>query len=258
MRSLNKNWQKIILENTEYDETHTTNYKDKEEKLKDTIKVKDYEYNTETKDRLIVSHSAARAKKDKIDREKAIQKLTAKLEKSKNPTELISNYGYKKFLKVEGKTSISINKEKIAVEERWDGLHGVMTNVSCSELNAYAVFNQYRGLWQVEDSFRISKHDIRVRPVFHWNTDRIRAHIAICFVAFSLVRFLQFRIKQELGKKFSANRINLALNSVQQSILYDVNKVNNKFVVPSNLDENAALIYKAMKISKNVVPYKLT
>ena len=37
LRSLNKNWQKIILENTEYDETHTTNYKDKEKKLKDTI-----------------------------------------------------------------------------------------------------------------------------------------------------------------------------------------------------------------------------
>ena len=48
-----------------------------------------------------------------------------------------------------------------------------------------SVMSHYHGLWQVEESFRITKHDLRVRPIWHWNSDRIRAHIAIAFMAFA-------------------------------------------------------------------------
>ena len=280
LKNLSKDWQNTILANTEF-ETHTVYYKEKEDKEKDVLRIKDYNYNTEPEpepkpeaeteakikteaeteaesgERLIISRSSARAKKDKSDREKALTKLMAKLAKSKKPTDLISNYGYKKYLKIEGKTSVSVNEDKVAKAELWDGLHGVFTNTKRSELNAYAVFNQYHGLWQVEDSFRIGKHDLRMRPVFHWNPDRIRVHIAICFVAFSLIRFLQHHIKQELDERFSALRISMELNSVQQSILYDVNKKHNKYVIPSKSSDNVLKIYKAMKMHRNVVPYKL-
>jgi len=280
LKNLSKDWQNTILANTEF-ETHTVYYKEKEDKEKDVLRIKDYNYNTEPEpepkpeaeteakikteaeteaesgERLIISRSSARAKKDKSDREKALTKLMAKLAKSKKPTDLISNYGYKKYLKIEGKTSVSVNEDKVAKAELWDGLHGVFTNTARSELNAYAVFNQYHGLWQVEDSFRIGKHDLRMRPVFHWNPDRIRVHIAICFVAFSLIRFLQHHIKQELDERFSALRISMELNSVQQSILYDVNKKHNKYVIPSKSSDNVLKIYRAMKMHRNVVPYKL-
>jgi transposase len=96
-----------------------------------------------------------------------------------------------------------------------------------------------------------------MRPVFHWNPDRIRAHIAICFVAFSLIRFLQYLIKEELDERFSALRISMELNSVQQSILYDVNKKQNRYVIPSKSSDNVLKIYRAMKMHRNVVPYKL-
>ena len=284
LKNLSKNWQNTILANTEF-ETHTVYYKDKEDKERDVLRIKDYNYSTEPEseaepeieieaeqeakiepeakteaesgERLIISRSSARAKKDKSDREKALTKLMAKLAKSKKPTDLISNYGYKKYLKIEGETSVSVNEDKVAKAELWDGLHGVFSNTKRSELNAYAVFNQYHGLWQVEDSFRIGKHDLRMRPVFHWNPDRIRAHIAICFVAFSLIRFLQHQIKQELDERFSALRISMELNSVQQSILYDVNKKHNKYVIPSKSSDNVLKIYRAMKMHRNVVPYKL-
>jgi transposase len=282
LKNLSKDWQNTIVGNSEF-ETHTVYYKDKEDKEKDVLQIKDYYYSTKPKpepepkietdaepetetkvgteavsgERLIISRSSARAKKDKSDREKALTKLMAKLAKSKKPTELISNYGYKKYLKIEGKTSVSINQDKVVEDELWDGLHGVFTNTARSEINAYAVFNQYHGLWQVEDSFRIGKHDLRMRPVFHWSPDRIRAHIAICFVAFSLIRFLQHHIKQELDERFSALRISMELNSVQQSILYDVTKKQNKYVIPSKSSDNVLKIYRAMKMHRNVVPYKL-
>jgi transposase len=163
----------------------------------------------------------------------------------------------KKFLKIEGESSVVMNEKKIAQEALWDGLHGVFTNTNRSEINAYTVYNQYHGLWQVEDSFRIDKHDLRMRPVFHWSSDRIQAHIAICFVAFSLIRFLQHHIKQESGENYSARRISLELNTVQQSILCDTKNKNNKYVIPSKSSENVLEIYRTMKLHRSVVPYKL-
>ena len=270
LKNLPENWQQTILNNTEYDETRTIYYQEQEGELKDTLKIKVYDYEEnrkknkkennhqrETKYRLIISRSDIRARKDKNDRDKALEKLELKLKKSKNPTNLISNYGYKKYMQIEGDSNVSVNQEKISQAALWDGLHGVFTNTNRNTINAYAVLEAYHGLWQVEDSFRVNKHDIRMRPVFHWNPNRIRAHIAICYVAFSLIRFLQYRIKHEINERFSASRISIELNSVQESILCDINNKNKKYVIPSKLSDNVLKIYKSMKIHKSSVPYRL-
>jgi transposase len=272
LKSLSQQWQETIITNTDY-ETYTIYYKDEQHKdnENDIVKLKDYDYDYETSkdnknkekgkhtnpERLIISRSSARAKKDENDRKKALEKLVLKLKKSTKPADLISNYGYKKFLKIEGETSVIIDEEKIAQEALWDGIHGVFTNTNRLEINAYAVFNQYHGLWQVEDSFRIDKHDLRMRPVFHWTSDRIQAHIAICFVAFSLIRFLQHHIKRETGENSSARRISIELDTVQKSILYDTNNKVNKYVIPSKSSEDVLKIYNTMKLHRNVVPYKI-
>jgi transposase len=47
----------------------------------------------------------------------------------------------------------------------------------------------------VEESFRINKHDLLIRPIFHWSEQKIKAHIAIAFMAFSLVRHLEYRLE---------------------------------------------------------------
>ena len=148
--------------------------------------------------RLIVTYSKSRAEKDRLDREKALERLKRKLEKSKNPVSLLNNYGYKKFLQIEGNSRLVINEEKLAREERWDGLHGVITNRK--DLPAQEVISQYHGLWQVEESFRITKHDLRIRPVYHWTPRRVKAHIAICFMALVCVRNLEYRVRRQYRK----------------------------------------------------------
>jgi len=254
LKNLTKIWQEKILKNTEF-ETQTIYYKDNAGEVKNTLKIKDYDYSKDK--RLIVSRSSARAAKDKHDRNKAMEKLQLKLKKSTNPSDLISNFGYKKYLKIDGESKVSLNEEKITTDSLWDGLHGVFTNTEKTEMNAFAVLNEYHGLWQVEESFRIGKHDIRLRPVFHWNPNRIKAHIAICYTAFSLVRFLQHIIKQQTKELFSARKISLELNSVQQSILYDIKDNKKKYVIPSKSSEDVLTIYKAMGKHRSTVPYKL-
>ena len=246
IKSLSDKWKNKILDNTDYE---------KIEKENEILRLSTYAY---TKNRrLIISHSTKRAEKDRRDRDKAISDLKKKLAQSKNPKTLISNYGYKKYITVEGEINIRINEEKLERESLWDGLHGVFTNIKRLDMDAEAILSQYHGLWQVEESFRIKKHDLRVRPVFHWSAKRIRAHIAICFVAFSLIRYLQHRIRIQIGERFSAERIKDELYRVQESIVKDITN-KNKYVIPSKPSKDALKLYETMHIKRHVVPFLLT
>jgi transposase len=246
LKSLSKKWQQRILDNTEYE---------KKEKDGDVLRIATYSYTK--KRRLIVTHNTKRAEKDRRDREKSIEKLRQKLEKSKNPKSLISNYGYKKFLTVDGDIKVVVDEEKLQREALWDGLHGIMTNIKEKDMKAEEALSHYHGLWQVEESFRIEKHDLRVRPVFHWTAKRIKAHIAICFVAFALIRFLQYKIRQKTGEYFSAERIREELYRIQESVLINTAD-NNRYVVPSKPSKDAVKIYQVLDKKRHVVPFKLT
>ena len=246
LRTLSDSWQEKILSHTDYKKLKKDN---------ETLRIVTHQYSKNRS--LIVTHSTKRADKDCKDREKAIERLKQKLEKSKNPQSLISNYGYKKFIAVDGEVQVRIDEEKLAKEALWDGLHGIFTNIKEKEMKAEEILTQYHGLWMVEESFRINKHDLRMRPIFHWTANRIRAHIAICFVAFALIRFLQYKILHLTKENFSAERIREELYRIQESILRD--KTNdNRYVVPSKPSQDAVKIYEVMNKQRNVVPFKLT
>jgi transposase len=203
--------------------------------------------------RLIVTYSRKRAAKDRQDREKAVQKLRAKLAKSENPTSLISNYGYKRFLRIEGDSKVVLEDKKLAAAARWDGLHGVMT--SAAELPASQAIEQYRKLWQIEDCFRVAKHDLRIRPIFHWTPARVRAHLLVCFLALVCLRCLAYRVRLRF-EAMSPARIVRTLNSVQASILRDT-ATNRRYVLPSQISEDARKLYTTMALKPDSTPYEI-
>ena len=94
---------------------------------------------------------------------------------------------------MKGKGRWEIDSDRIAEVARWDGLHGVATNVRGMPVEA--ILERYRGLWLLERSFRITKHHPKVRPIYHWTPGRIRAHLAIAYMAFTCVRYLAYRVK---------------------------------------------------------------
>jgi transposase len=241
LRKMKSDIQQKILNTDNY-----TSHDDHDDKLKLASFELDHDRT------LFVSHSSKRARKDAHDRSKAITKINQKLKKSKNPKELISNKGNSKFLKIEGKAEIQLDEEKCAQAAVWDGLHGVITNDS--ELSAEDALSQYRGLWQVEESFRITKHDLKVRPIYHWTPNRIRAHLAISFMAFTCVRHLEYRVRLQY-KKLSPETIRAALTRVQSSILIDPKK--QRYVIPSEASHEARKIYQVMGLSYSATPYRL-
>lgn len=199
---------------------------------------------------IVVSYSSKRALKDASDRKKAIAKLKKKLEKSRSPKQHLSNSGYRKYLKIEGRSTILLDEKKIASESLWDGLHGVVTN---AKLSAEEILAKYNDLWNVEAAFRVTKHDLKVRPVFHWKPRRIAAHIAICFTAYALVKHLEYRVRL-CYKKLSIEKIRQLLIRVQTSILFDKEK-RIRYGLPSKMKKDARKIYNAVGIKRSITPY---
>ncbi len=89
---------------------------------------------------------------------------------------------------MEGQISIHIDYEKFYEDEKWDGLKGYLTNTSlCKD----EVIRQYKQLWFIEKTFRISKSDLKIRPIYHHLKRRIEAHICIAFVACKIYKELE-------------------------------------------------------------------
>jgi len=220
-----------------------SNYKDVENN-ESGYKIGTFEYKNR---KLIVNYSPKRAKKDALGRQKSIERLEKKLKKQKNPKEYLSKFGASRYLKLEGNANIVLNKEKIEAESKWDGLHGVITN--SKTIDDMEIINQYCNLWQVENAFRVTKHDLKVRPVYHWKPSRVKAHIAISFIAYTMVKHLEYRVKLQYVK-MSPEKIRQTLVNIQTSIMYDKKK-NIRYALPSNSSIEAKKIYKLLNISIN-------
>lgn len=145
--------------------------------------------------KLIISYSDKRAKKDMHNRERGLQKLEKRVKSGKLTKSSINNRGYNKYLKIDGDVKISIDRSKYKADACWDGLKGYLTNTTLSKDE---VIENYSHLWKIEKAFRISKHDLKVRPIYHRLQRRIEAHITINFAAYKVYKELE---RQLITKK---------------------------------------------------------
>jgi transposase len=152
--------------------------------------------------RLIVAYSEKRAKKDRYNRERGLRRLKKQVASGRLVKEHLNNRGYNKFLKLTGAVSVEIDEEKVMQHVRWDGLKGYLTNTA---LSADAVIESYGQLWHIERAFRISKTDLRIRPMHHRRRRRIEAHVLVAFVAYTICKELERRLK-EAGIPISPKR----------------------------------------------------
>jgi len=156
-------------------------------------------------------------------------------------------------MKLTGNVAVELDEDKYEEAAKFDGLHGVITNVK--DLTDNDVVEHYKGLWQIEECFRISKHDLKIRPIYHWTPKRIRAHVLICFIALTCARNLGYRVKLRFEAMSIARMVN-ALNHIQLSILIDKSD-RSQYALPSKFNEDAKKIYETLKIKTNTTPYKL-
>jgi len=109
----------------------------------------------------------------------------------------------------------SFNFEKLTEDEKYDGYYAIVT----SELGMADcdIIDTYRGLWEIEETFKITKGTIEARPVYVSREDRIEAHFLTCFIALVIIRL----IGKKTGRKYSAEKIISCLNNISCSLEQD-------------------------------------
>ena len=116
---------------------------------------------------------------------------------------------YVKGMKVDAKTGelveaadvLEFDEERLAAEEACDGYYCIIT--SETDMSDGEVIEAYRGLWKIEESFKVTKSDLETRPVYVSREEHIEAHFLTCYVALCILRIIQ----AATGGKYSARVI---------------------------------------------------
>jgi hypothetical protein len=99
-----------------------------------------------------------------------------------------------RFVQLTGATK-SVNRALEAKARAVAGLKGYVTNLAAcpdgTPITAEFVIGAYHRLIEVEKSFRMSKHDLQARPIYHYKRDSIEAHLSIVFAALAVSRFIE-------------------------------------------------------------------
>ena len=166
--------------------------------------------------RLIISYSDKRAAKDQHNRQRGLQRLEKQIKSGKLTKSQINNRGYNKYLKMEGEVAIKIDYEKYNDDKKWDGIKAYLTNTI---LTPKKIIENYKQLWHIEKAFRMSKTDLKIRPVYHRLARRIEAHICISFTAYKILKELE-RVLRKEKTSFSVTRAaELTQNMYQLSVI---------------------------------------
>ena len=177
--------------------------------------------------KLIVTYSDNRAKKDRLNRERGLKKLEKQIKKGKLTKSSINNRGYNKYLKMDGQINIVIDYKRFNADASWDGLKGYISN---ARLSKDEIIENYGHLWQIEKAFRVSKTDLKIRPIYHRAQRRIEAHICISFVAYKVYKELERQLKLfnaelspekaiEIAKTIYQVKATVKGNTVSQTLL---------------------------------------
>ena len=163
---------------------------------------------------------AARAKKKRLD---ALQKAT-ELIKDPSKYSRATHYGAVAYIEglefdketgmqVETGKKLMINEAKVAEEEKYDGYYAIIT--SETDETDERIIEMYRGLWRIEETFKITKSVLKTRPIFVSTPEHIRGHFLVCFIALILLRLVELR----LGNQYPAERIAEVLREITCSHL---------------------------------------
>jgi transposase len=104
---------------------------------------------------------------------------------------------------------LTVNYDKIEEEEKYDGYYAIVT--SEHEMSNDEIIETYRGLWEIEETFKITKSSLETRPVYVNEYEHINAHFLTCFIALTILRIIQ----KKTGGKHSAETVIENLKQVE-------------------------------------------
>ena len=225
IRGAEKSMKKYVLDDDGY-VWLGKEYKRKSRKYPRTIQVTSTsgkKIKKQVDEKQIVFWSEKYAKRAKAEREATLAKAR---DLAANPGSYTraTSYGAAKYVKkvdydkdtgeiLTASSILDIDEDLIREEEALDGYYMLLT----SEMDTPddEIIDMYRGLWRIEESFKITKSELEARPVYVWTREHIEAHFLTCFVALTISRILEMKLEH----KYSAGRIIDSLSRAECSLL---------------------------------------
>lgn len=182
---------------------------------------------------LICSFSKSRYNKDKHEMNKQIEKAKAMLSQPSKVRRIkfISNTENKMLL----------NEKLIEKTSKLLGIKGYYTDIEETVVSSKTIIARYHELYKIEQAFRVSKNDLRTRPIFHFKEDPIKLHILICFMALVISKHI------EINSTMSIKAFTHRCKKVSHGRL--INKINKKeLLIKSKVpDDLAKIIHKLVE-----------
>ena len=179
--------------------------------------------------RIIVTFSLKYRNYQRTIREQQIERARVLMEKAPSRIVQASQTSVRRLIKQIAVTNAgeiadnhicTLDNEVITGEETYDGFYGVCTNL---EDDVETIIKVNKGRWEIEECFRIIKHEFKARPVYLSRDKRIEAHFITCFIALLAYRLLE----RKLGNKYTSTEIIEGLRSL------DFSKVKGEGYVPA-------------------------
>ena len=170
----------------------------------------------------MIYYSKQYADRQKHERENAIKKAKDLIENPGKYTQATS-YGCTKYInnirfdeetgEIPKGLELSLKLDKIKEEEKFDGYYSIVTNEK--DLSDKEIRDIYKGLWKIEESFKITKSNLETRPVYVWTKEHIEAHFLTCFISLVIIRLLEYKTNRKYStrkmidslKKFNSTNI---------------------------------------------------
>ena len=210
-----------------------------EDESDDPIKIQ--YYLTDYKGRkVITTYSAKRATKDRAEREEKIEKAKTFLTQPAPLEKKAKNH----YLKKVKQCNYVLDIDRIKRSERFDGFMSIATNNN--ELTIAQILDAYKQLYKIEHSFRSFKTFLETRPMYHWTKARILGHLALCYISFTVLNYLQLKLKKQ-GSPQSENQIRKNLIKMQMSL---VTQNEHEYYLRSKTEEGAKQIMKVLSIKE--------
>jgi hypothetical protein len=188
-------------------------------------------------ERFVLCRNPEAAERDRQRREEIVEALRERLTTG-GVGALLKSLVYRRFLTLQAREA-SIDPARVAADARLDG-KWVLTTSTVMPSDELAL--AYKGLWRIERAFRQLKSGLDVRPVFHWTTPRVRAHILVCFLALVLESALQRRLA-ESSPEVSYSQVRHDLDQLC-AVLMELD--GERYLVRTELQGNAHAAFQAV------------
>lgn len=145
----------------------------------------------------VLTYSAKRRAKDEADLDRAVEKAQRAIETG---AAVKQSQGLRSLIKFDkSKSNPRLDLKKIEEKRRWAGYYAICTNLT--NWSDMQVADTYAQLWRIENCFRVSKSNLKTRPCFVWTERRIRGHFLTCYLALTLVKIMEYQVRQAAADK---------------------------------------------------------